>query len=94
MQAISAEAQLESASPSRKLTARWLAWRAAVANLIGSLYLAEKPERTWSAATSRAPRPSLLRHDDRLPRTHRDPGGEPGSRGLANGWPNATVPTA
>jgi len=46
MRAISAEAQLETAGPYRGTsggrTARWAAWRAAVASLIGSLYLAEE----------------------------------------------------
>jgi hypothetical protein len=46
MRAISAEAQLETAGPSRGTsggrTARWAVWRAAVASLIGSLYLAEE----------------------------------------------------
>jgi len=45
MQAISAEAQLETASPSRGTSGgrntRWTAWRAAVASLIGSLCAAE-----------------------------------------------------
>jgi hypothetical protein len=46
MRAISAEAQLEGAGPARdtgrRFTARWAAWRAAVASLIGSLYVAEE----------------------------------------------------
>ena len=46
MRAISAEAQLETAGPARgtsgRRTARWAAWRAAVASLIGSLYIAEE----------------------------------------------------
>jgi len=46
MRAISAEAQLETAGPSRGAsggcTARWAAWRAAVASLIGTLYAAEE----------------------------------------------------
>ena len=40
--AISAEAQLETARPSGGRTARWTAWRAAVARLIDRLYLAEE----------------------------------------------------
>ena len=45
MRAISAEAQLETAGPSRatssRRTARWAAWRAGVVSLTGSLYAAE-----------------------------------------------------
>jgi len=46
MRAISAEAQLEAAASSRAAregrTARWAAWRAAVASLLGDLYAAEE----------------------------------------------------
>lgn len=46
MRAITAEALLETAGPSRGTsagrTARWTAWRGAVASLFGSLYLAEE----------------------------------------------------
>lgn len=60
LRAISAEAQLETAGPSRGMsrerTARWSAWRGAVANLIGNLYLAEETrahlERRYLERTS------------------------------------------
>jgi len=46
MRAISAEAQLEAAAPSRGTgngrNARWTAWRAAVASVVGTLYAAEE----------------------------------------------------
>ena len=60
LRAISAEAQLETAGPSRGMsrerTARWSAWRWAVANLIENLYLAEETrahlERRYLERTS------------------------------------------
>ncbi|MEX1104109.1 MAG: hypothetical protein WED87_07655, partial [Dehalococcoidia bacterium] len=42
MRAISGEAQLDGSGPARSFTARWAAWGAAVASLIGNLYLAEE----------------------------------------------------
>jgi hypothetical protein len=60
MRAISAEAQLETAGPSRakdgRRTPRWAAWQAAVGSLIGSLYAAEEArarlERRYLEGTS------------------------------------------
>ena len=60
MRAISAEAQLEDAGPSRakdgRRTPRWTAWQAAVGSLIGSLYAAEEGrarlERRYLEGTS------------------------------------------